>query len=123
MARTLRLLGNKLKALGRNESFQAMYRYKTSCRICSKKKNGVSPFVKSNGNLLCRGSYCVEKRAGRFEFCIFIDILRKFTCMTEVLLFLYVQQEIKALQNAVRTFTTATAINGKHKLYIKYLSS
>ena len=105
------------------KAFKRCTAIKLAVVFAAKKKNGVSPFVKSNGNLLCRGSYCVEKRAGWFEFCIFIDILRKFTCMTEVLLFLYVQQEIKALQNAVRTFTTATAINGKHKLYIKYLSS
>ncbi|XP_067023467.1 uncharacterized protein [Acropora muricata] len=43
-----------------------MYRYKTSCRICGQKKKTVfrSPFVKSNESLLCKGCYCVEKRAG-----------------------------------------------------------
>ena len=35
---SLRLLGKKLKALGRNESVQAMYRYKIGCRVCGKKK-------------------------------------------------------------------------------------
>ena len=66
--------------------------------VAKKKTVFRSPFVKSNESLLCKGCYCVEKRAGWFELFIFIDILRKFTCMTEALLFLYVLQEIKALQ-------------------------
>ena len=43
--------------------------------------------------------------------------------MTEILLFVYVRQEMKAQSlNAVRTFTTATATIGKLKLYVSYLS-
>lgn len=69
-----------------------MYRYKTSCRICGQKKTVFrSPFVKSNENLLCKGCYCVEKRAAGNQ----------------------------SSSNSVRTFTIATAIidGVKNQLY------
>ena len=113
---SLRLLANKLKALRRNESVQPMYRYNIGCRVCGK-KNGVSPFVKKT-KIFCVEAAIVPKNeenaqstkrmiktvgqvglSSLFVCCQFHKYFEsKFTCMTEMLLFVYVQQEIKALQ-------------------------
>ena len=113
---SLHLFGNQLKAFGRNKFTQAMYRYKIGCRVCCKKKTVFRRFVQGNKTLLFRGCYCAQKQRKRwstkpmktvgqvglsslFSCCQFHKYFdSKFTCMTKMLLFVHVQQGIKAPQ-------------------------